>query len=142
MLRFAFVFVFAGWRLALPSALAQSAATGVITGRIYNPNTGEFLRNAEIRVETGETAVAGGGGEFRLDGVPAGRATLVVTYTGYRSATANVTVEPGSTVTQDFNLVSAIDTAGAGSETIKLGQFVVSTDREGSDIRAQGHVLK
>jgi TonB-dependent receptor len=115
-----------------PASAAQSAATGVITGRVFNPNTGEYLRNAQVRVEeTGQTAISESGGEFRLAPVPAGQATLVVTYTGYRSATAKVNVAAGATVAQDFNLVSTIDT-GATGETIKLGQFVVSTEREGS----------
>lgn len=37
----------AGTRAA-PSlaALAQAAATGTITGRVYNPVTGEYIRNA------------------------------------------------------------------------------------------------
>ena len=112
---------------------SQGAATGVITGRVFNPNTGEYLRNAQVRIEeTGQTAISESGGEFRLAPVPAGKATLVVTYTGYRSVTAAVNVAPGAAVAQDFNLVSAIDGAGAAGETIKLGQFVVSTEREGS----------
>jgi iron complex outermembrane receptor protein len=115
------------------SASAQTAGTGVITGRVFNPNTGEYLRNAQVRVEeTGQTAISEGGGEFRLAPVPAGKATLVVSYTGYRSATATVNVAPGTSVAQDFNLVSAIDSAGAAGGTIKLGQFIVSTEREGS----------
>jgi len=115
------------------SASAQMAGTGVITGRVFNPNTGEYLRNAQVRIEeTGQTAISEGGGEFRLAPVPAGKATLVVSYTGYRSATATVNVAPGTSVAQDFNLVSAIDSAGAAGETIKLGQFIVSTEREGS----------
>jgi iron complex outermembrane receptor protein len=123
----------APWLHAQTPPAAPGASTGVITGRVFNPNTGEYLRNAQVRVqETGQTAVSEGGGEFRLAPVPAGPATLVVTYTGYRSATATVTVAPGGTVSQDFNLVSAIDVAGTAGETIKLGQFVVSTEREGS----------
>ncbi len=120
---------------ASPSGPASNAtaATGTITGRIFNPNTGEYLRNAQVRVtETGQTAVSEAGGEFRLSPVPAGTATLVVTYTGYRPTTATVRVAGGATATQDFNLVSALDIASDGGETIKLGQFVVSSEREGS----------
>lgn len=121
-----------GLQAQSPASAAQSAATGVITGRVFNPNTGEYLRNAQIRVEeTGQTVISESGGEFRLAPVPAGKATLVVTYTGYRSATATVSVAAGATVSQDFNLVSTIDTGAAG-ETIKLGQFVVSSEREGA----------
>ena len=81
---------------------SQGAATGVITGRVFNPNTGEYLRNAQVRIEeTGQTAISESGGEFRLAPVPAGKATLVVTYTGYRSVTAAVNVAPGAAVAQD-----------------------------------------
>ena len=114
-------------------ATTASNAAGAITGRIFNPNTGEYVRNAQVRIEeTGQTAVSEGGGEFRLAPVPAGKATLVVTFTGYRTATATVLVAPGATATQDLNLVSALEGAGNTGETIKLGQFVVSTEREGS----------
>ena len=59
------------------------AAAGAITGRIFNPATGEYLRNAEIRVtETGQSAASGNEGSFRISPVPPGKATLVVSYTG------------------------------------------------------------
>lgn len=125
-------FLLAGWLLPLAHPLAAQTATGAITGRIYNPNTGEYVRNAQVRiVETGQTANSEGGGEFRFVDAPAGKVTLVVTYTGYRSATATVNVPAGASVAHDFNLVSSTDTAAAG-EAIKLGQFVVSSEREGS----------
>ena len=37
--------------LALSPAGAQTVAPGRVTGRIFNPATGEFVRNAEIAVE-------------------------------------------------------------------------------------------
>ncbi len=46
----------------LPLAAAQSA-TGVIAGRVFNPATGEYVRNARISVEgTSLQAVSGDGG--------------------------------------------------------------------------------
>jgi TonB-dependent receptor len=110
-----------------------AAATGTITGRVFNPNTGEYLRNAQIRIEeTGQTAVSEGSGEFRISPVPAGNATVVVTYTGYRTATSVVTVPSGGTVSQDFNLVSTLEGIADPNAIVKLGQFVVSSEREGS----------
>ena len=118
--------------LALWPAHAQTA-TGTITGRVFNPNTGAYVRNAQIRSVEGEvTTTSEDGGEYRLGPVPAGKVTLVVTYTGYRSTTATVTVGAGATVTQDFNLVSTLLTEKEAGTTIKLDQFVVSTEREGS----------
>ncbi len=125
--------VFAVALLLLQPLRSQSAATGVITGRVFIPNTGEFVRNAQIRIEeTGQTATSEGGGEFRLAPVPAGKATLVVTYTGYRSATATVTVPAGGTANHEFNLLSTTDVAADANSVIKLGQFVVSSEREGA----------
>ena len=117
--------------IALPLR-AQTAATGIITGRVFNPNTGEYVRNAQIRVEeTGQTAISGDGGEFRLAGVPAGKATLSVVYTGYRTQSAAVTVAPGAVVSHEFNLVSTLEGLTDPGSIVKLGQFVVSTEREG-----------
>ncbi|HUR58386.1 MAG TPA: carboxypeptidase regulatory-like domain-containing protein, partial [Opitutaceae bacterium] len=119
--------------IAATSVHAQSVATGAITGRIFNPNTGDYLRNAQVRVEeTGQTAISENGGEFRLGAVPAGKVTLTVTYTGYRAQTASVDVAAGATATRDFNLVSSLQAATDTGDLIKLGQFVVSSEREGN----------
>ncbi|MDO8539506.1 MAG: TonB-dependent receptor [Opitutaceae bacterium] len=110
----------------------SSAATGTIAGRVFSPSTGEYLRNAQIRIEeTGQATTAENAGEFRISGVPAGTATVVVSYTGHQSQTVRVQVAAGGSVQQDFNLVSSLDTA-APSSVVKLSQFVVSSDREGA----------
>jgi TonB-dependent receptor len=114
----------------LPALLPAQPAPGTITGRILNPATGELVRNARVVVrETGVAAVSEGGGEYRLYPVTPGRVTLSVTYTGYRDASATVTVAAGATATQDFTLVSALAAPG---EALKLDAFVVSTEREGA----------
>lgn len=127
-----FVILLSALLTILASARAQQPDQGEISGRILNPNTGEYLRNARVSVEeTGETAVSEGGGEYRLSGVAAGKATIVVTYTGYRSASAVVTVPAGGRVSQDFTLSSTSDEVGVANSVVKLGQFIVSTEREG-----------
>ena len=113
------------------AASAQGTGNGTVSGRILNPVTGEFVRNARISVEgTGLQAVSGEGGAYVLADVPAGPARLVVGYTGYRTEPALVTVPPGGAVTRDFELVSTL--AAAGPDTVKLQQFVVSSEREGN----------
>jgi TonB-dependent receptor len=125
----AFVVAASACLVLAPARAQTSPAGGTITGKIFNPNTGQYVRNAEIRIEqTGQTAVSEGGGEYRLSPVPPGKHTVVVTYTGYRTETATVDVAAGATVTQDFNLVS---TLADPSSIVKLGQFVVSSEREG-----------
>ena len=56
----------------LPNVLAQSTSTGRVVGRVFNPSTGEYVRNAEIRVQgTQNTAYSEEGGVYQLDNVPA-----------------------------------------------------------------------
>ena len=85
-----------------------------------------------FRSGTEVSAISEAGGEFRLFPVPAGQATVVVSYTGYRTATATLTVGPGASVTRDFNLVSTLQQAPAEGSVVKLDAFTVSTEREGA----------
>src|SRR5437016_5681653 len=65
------------------SAFAQSG-TGAITGRVFNPATGEYIRNADVRIEgTPQVAHTEDGGYYRLLNAPAGSVKLVATYTGH-----------------------------------------------------------
>ena len=117
------------------AARSSSVAVGTVTGRVFNPATGEYVRNAQLRlVETGATTVSEAEGAFRFGSVPAGRLTLVVTYTGYRSVTAAVDVAPGATATKNIELVSTLQEASttAADGTVKLAAFAVSSEREGS----------
>src|SRR5262245_60143268 len=66
------------------AAVAQPAGTGSISGRILNPATGEYVRNVEVSVRgTTLTTVSADDGSYRITGVPAGEAVVVVNYTGY-----------------------------------------------------------
>lgn len=117
-----------------PSALAaegsRAASPGSITGRVFNPATGEYIRNAEVRVDgTQLSAVSEEGGYYRLTNVPAGDAALTALYTGHEAGKATVNVSAGRTVTQDFELAPV--GYRAADETVKLGAFVVSTERDG-----------
>ncbi|MEO6244522.1 MAG: TonB-dependent receptor [Opitutaceae bacterium] len=111
---------------------AQTTATGTITGRVFNPSTGEYLRNARVTaVESKQTAISGDGGEFSISAAPAGKATLTVDYTGYRAASATLSVPAGGSVYHEFKLVSTLQNTAADG-TVKLDAFTVSTEREGS----------
>jgi iron complex outermembrane recepter protein len=126
-------------RVALTSCLpfviafAAHAQTGTITGRILNPVSGEYVRNAEIRVQgTDLLAVSEDAGTYELARVPAGQAKLVVTFTGYTTVTATVDVPAGGTVTRDFELRSSEVSALKNESAVKLDAYVVSSEREGN----------
>jgi TonB-dependent receptor len=117
--------------LALPfTARAQSAATGTIAGRVFNPANGEYLRNAEVRIAgTPLVAIAEEGGYYRLTNVPPGEVTVVATYLGHEGATTKIPVTAGASVTHDFELKPSAATKA--EETITLGAFVVTSEVEG-----------
>ena len=108
---------------------AQQIGSGGVRGRILNTATGEYVRNAEIRVE-GTTIVtySEDGGNFRLNGVPAGEVTVVVKYTGLQESRAATTVIAGEIVTMDFEL--RVPTySDVGNDSVDM--VVVTAKREG-----------
>lgn len=121
-----------GW-LALACWLpAQSGSTGAIVGRVYNPATKEYVRNAEVAIQgSNRSAITESDGSYSLPNVPPGPVTVTVTYTGYKTATATLNVTAGTTATADISLVSAEATTQADG-TVKLQAFTVSTEREGT----------
>lgn len=117
--------------LALAFVLPAAAqSTGVITGQVFNPSTQEYVRNAEVRVQgTNIGATTTVGGAYRLENVPAGSQTVAVTFTGFNSVTAEVTVPAGGTVAQNFDLVAA---AAAKDETVVLETYKVTSQLDGN----------
>lgn len=116
------------------SAPRPQDGTGAISGQIIDPATGEYMRNATIRVvgSDGErrTTVSGERGEYRLAGLRSGPAQITVSFTGYPDQTASVNVAPDQTAELDFQLTHGVE-AGA----VNLGEVVVTTVRDG-DARA------
>ncbi|MBI5769901.1 MAG: TonB-dependent receptor [Verrucomicrobia bacterium] len=114
-----------------PRAVAQSA--GIISGRVFNNATREYVRNAEVRVEgTSLLTFSEDGGAYRIVGVPAGPATLVVSYTGMQAARTVVTVTAGQIATQDIELKDAsFSPAATGHEVVQLDKFEITATRSG-----------
>ena len=57
----------------------QAQSTGTIQGRVYNPATGQYVRNAEVRLEgTNQVTTTENDGSFQFNYVPAGPATITV----------------------------------------------------------------
>ena len=119
-----------GWAIAQE----QTTITGRVTGAQGEPlrDVGVAIPDLNVQVWTGRD------GDYRLV-VPGTRAQgqpvkLTVRLIGYRAQSANVTLKPGATLEQSFQLVSdplkldEIVVTGAGTEQLreKLGSHVTS----------------
>lgn len=111
------------------TSYAQNA-TGTISGRVLNVGTGQYLRSASVTVVgTNLSTLTEDGGSFTLTGVPAGAAKVAISYTGLDATETVVNVTAGQTVNRDFELTSK---DYAAKNIVKLGEFVVATEREGN----------
>jgi iron complex outermembrane receptor protein len=119
--------------LAAPFGAQAQPTTGAISGRVFNPATGEYIRNAEVRIEgTQQRTLTEDGGVYRIANAPAGNQTIVVHYTGYDIAKATVTVPASGEVTKDFELAGTVAPAAQGEQVVALNAFTVSAEREGN----------
>ena len=124
-----------GWLLASGLIGAQPAGTttGTIQGRVYNPGTREYVRNAEVRLEgTDQITYTENDGAFQFIAVAGGEATIVVTYTGYNTVKETFTVGAGQTAVREINLTSTADAPKSREGVVRLEAFTVSSEREGN----------
>ena len=90
--------------LALP-AVASAQGAAVLTGRIVD-TAGAPIRGASVRVPQLErSAPVDSTGQFRLEGLPTGRVTIVGEAPGFAGKRTEVTVPASGTVEQGFSLV-------------------------------------
>ena len=89
-----------------PAASGRAGVTvGVVTGRVLNANSGNYLNHARVVVEgTTLETFTGENGDYRLGNVPAGSVRIVASFTGLEARSALVTISPGSVVQKDFDL--------------------------------------
>jgi iron complex outermembrane recepter protein len=121
--------------VAATIAFGQPAATGSIQGRVYNPVSQEYVRNAEVRLDgTNRIVYTESDGSFQFAGVPAGTATIVIDYTGYQESKETLTVGAGQVVSREISLTSSAATPAPGTKdgVVKLDAFTVSSQREGN----------
>jgi iron complex outermembrane receptor protein len=118
----------------IPAALhAQTPATGTVQGRVYNPVSKEYVRNAEVRLEgTNQVTYTENDGSFQFINVPAGTVEISVTYTGYNPVKESFTVTSGQIATREINLTSTAVAPGAKDGVLQLQAFTVSSEREGN----------
>jgi len=87
--------------LTIPGFLR--AQGGTVVGRVTSYETGDPLSGVELSVRgTDALAITSESGLFRLEGVPAGRQTISLSYLGAESKEIPVRVEPRQTVQASF----------------------------------------
>ncbi|MDF9833193.1 TonB-dependent receptor [Ereboglobus sp. PH5-5] len=108
----------------LSAQAARSEGGGVVTGRVLNKATGQYLSDAVVTVEgTNIQTVTDASGAYRLDNVPAGTVRISASYVGLDDMAREVTVVSSAQARADFDMTSQI---------YHLEKFVVAGDREGS----------
>jgi iron complex outermembrane receptor protein len=116
---------------------AVRTGSGAVRGRVFNTVTGEYVRNAQVRLENDlNDTYTDDGGTFRIANVPAGEARVVVRYAGLQEQAIVVKVVPGETSDVDFRLTapvldgnSGVDGASITVTAIRDGQAAAIMER-------------
>lgn len=88
---------------------------GNVTGSVVS-SAGGAIAGATVRAQ-GVSTVTNSGGNYTLNNLPAGAATVTATATGFQAGSVNVTVVTGTTVTAPT--ITLVSGAGAVSGTVK-----------------------
>ena len=130
LLKVRFFAVLVACALTLPG-MRELAAQGTIVGSISEEVTGRTLAGAQVFIsEIFLGTLARGDGRFLLLNVPAGTHTVTVEMLGYASASEEVEVSSGQTVTLDFLL---------GLQALELDAIVVTGTAGVTQRRQIGH---
>lgn len=113
-----------------------AAGSGTVKGRILDKSTGDPLIGANIVVvNTSLGTAADIGGLVTIYNVPAGKQTLKISYIGYKTITAEVTIPEDGVLQQEFRLLpqaiegeEVIVTAQARGQQGAINQQLSSTN--------------
>ena len=112
-------------------AIVQDVGTGSLRGRVLNTATGDYVRNAEVRIEGSRSVTySQEGGHFQLTGIPAGEVTMLVRYTGLQESRSTVRIEAGKANALEVALQAPSYVAGSGAAT-DLDMIKVTASRDG-----------
>ncbi|HVT37447.1 MAG TPA: SusC/RagA family TonB-linked outer membrane protein [Gemmatimonadaceae bacterium] len=131
--------------LILLGASGSLGAQGTVTGRITDAATTQPLGSVQVMVVgTNIGGLTNDDGRYTLRGVPAGNQELQVLRVGYQSQKKRVTIEPGSTANNDFQLkVSVVQlgeivtTATGQQRRVELGNAVATLGNVGKKVEEQ-----
>ncbi|HEY5061243.1 MAG TPA: TonB-dependent receptor plug domain-containing protein, partial [Gemmatimonadaceae bacterium] len=121
--------------IALPSAATRAhAQTATITGRVTALESSLPLADTRILIVGAAIATtADAQGRYTLRNVPSGRADLRVLRVGYAEQTRSVTLAPGASLTEDFQLAriivqlqDVVTTAIGEQRKVELGNSVAT----------------
>ncbi len=116
----------AGVLLCASQAAAQTAATGMIEGRVLNADNGKYLNNARVTVDgTTLETFTNSSGLYQLTNVPAGEAKVRTFYTGLIAQDVTVAVTAGGSSTLDINLSTSATTTKK-DDVLQLDVFKVA----------------
>jgi len=106
------------------AASIASAGQNVVSGRVVNQATGQYLEGAQVQVAGSDRAVlTSRTGYFELGGLPAGPQQLAISYTGLDPQTVTATVAGTRTDIGEIALTAGV---------YRLDAFVVPGEREGN----------
>ncbi len=115
-----------------PAQPAGTAGVGSIEGVVYNSTNGLPVGRAKVRIKSiGDETLTDDEGRFRFINVRAGATDLEVSYLGFDSQTATVTVEAGKTAVRDFQIIreGSARSRARDDEVVLLEKFEVVADQ-------------
>ena len=120
---------------SLPAQSAATAtATGTVTGRVFNAATNTAVRNARVAIAGGEREIiTDSDGAFVFSEVPAGDERVTVSFLGFETQTATLSLSPGGRAERDFDLYRQGPVRADGSSedsTVVLEKFTIVADQE------------
>ncbi len=99
------------------------AQTGQVRGQVTSERDGDFLPGAQVMLEgTSLGAVTDRNGRYRIDGVPEGDYTLVVSYLGYDAFQAEISVSEDEIEEQNASIEPSFVQAEGITVQLRQGQ--------------------
>lgn len=112
-------------------AAETSAVTGVIEGRVYNVDSGDYLNNARVTLPGSDAETRTNSfGEFRFSQVPVGPVVVRAVVSGFAPRSMTATVTAGTSVALNVGLSLDRNKVATDGEAVVLDSFVVAAQRE------------